>query len=356
VLLVPAAFAPRAPGQAPAPAQHQAVVRGLGWLAAQQHRDGHWEAARGEYPVAMTALAGMAFLMEGSTRQAGRYRQNLSRTVAWLLDHIDRDGRIASPEPVERVRYLFGHGYGLLLLACVYEREKALPPLPERLEERLRQRRLKELRAALTKMVAFTADARRAGGGWYYVSAADGAALDEAAPSAVQVQALLAARHAGVPVPDTALAGGLRYLQHSVLRRRPIPAAAPQEQGPVLFAGIAIALQAGQKDAPHLKEWLRHIPHVTAAKEWPAYRDYYEAQARYLLGNAGYAALLPDAPVKERLTWAGYRDTVLQRLVAGQQADGSWSGSMLGPVYETAARLTALQLDREVVSFYRRRR
>src|SRR5256885_2066305 len=51
----------------------KAVAKGLEWLAKTQHRDGHWEANGGQYPTTMTALGGMAMLMEGSTLRDGRY-------------------------------------------------------------------------------------------------------------------------------------------------------------------------------------------------------------------------------------------------------------------------------------------
>src|SRR5258708_4415212 len=45
----------------------EAVEEGLKYLKRTQQADGHWEAQGGQYPTTMTALAGMAFLMEGST-------------------------------------------------------------------------------------------------------------------------------------------------------------------------------------------------------------------------------------------------------------------------------------------------
>ena len=49
------------------------VSRGLDWLASTQSRLGHWTANDGRYPTAMTALAGMALLCEGSTTTQGKY-------------------------------------------------------------------------------------------------------------------------------------------------------------------------------------------------------------------------------------------------------------------------------------------
>jgi hypothetical protein len=51
----------------------RAVERGLQWLAAKQSTQGHFTANDGNYPTAMTALAGMAFLCEGSTTTQGKY-------------------------------------------------------------------------------------------------------------------------------------------------------------------------------------------------------------------------------------------------------------------------------------------
>src|SRR5690348_7674992 len=85
------------------------VRKGLEWLAKQQHKDGHWSANGGGYPVAMTALAGMAMLMEGSSLRAGKYQEHLQRAVNWLLDKSQkgnqRDGLIGNPDnPNESAR------------------------------------------------------------------------------------------------------------------------------------------------------------------------------------------------------------------------------------------------------------
>ena len=35
----------------------ESVNKGLEWLAKQQHKDGHWEADGGQYPLTMTGLS-----------------------------------------------------------------------------------------------------------------------------------------------------------------------------------------------------------------------------------------------------------------------------------------------------------
>src|ERR1700730_2645566 len=92
-----------------------AVQKGLEWVAKQQHRDGHWEAIGGQYPSAMTALAGMVLLMEGSTIREGKYADRIRRAVDWLMERSQRNGLLANPNnAVEMGRYMYGHGFGLL--------------------------------------------------------------------------------------------------------------------------------------------------------------------------------------------------------------------------------------------------
>src|SRR5262249_8211120 len=70
------------------------IERGFDWLVKQQARDGHWECNGGQYPPVMTALAGMALLMEGSTLREGRFCDRLRRAVDWLVDHTRSNGLI----------------------------------------------------------------------------------------------------------------------------------------------------------------------------------------------------------------------------------------------------------------------
>src|SRR5277367_4002294 len=45
------------------------VSKGLEYLAKSQHKDGHWEGDDGKHPVAMTALAGIALVMEAGVER-----------------------------------------------------------------------------------------------------------------------------------------------------------------------------------------------------------------------------------------------------------------------------------------------
>src|SRR5947207_13986801 len=74
-----------------APEKYRATINsGLQWLADKQtvsddKREGHWAANGTQYPVAMTALSGMALLMEGSTIKDGKYAKQIERATNWLI-------------------------------------------------------------------------------------------------------------------------------------------------------------------------------------------------------------------------------------------------------------------------------
>ena len=104
-----------------APEYRAAIKKGLEWIVKQQQRDGHWEGNGGQYPTSMTALSGMALLMEGSTLREGKYAEQIRKAVDWLMDRSQRNGLLGNPNnPTDAQRYMYGHGFGLLFLAQIY--------------------------------------------------------------------------------------------------------------------------------------------------------------------------------------------------------------------------------------------
>src|SRR5258708_100836 len=108
----------RARGAEMSPKEQEHVDKGLAWLAGQQHRDGHWEANGGAYPTAMSGLAGMAMLMEGSTLREGKYADKIRRAVEWLCDRQQTNGLLGDVRnAAERNQYMYGHGFSTMFLS-----------------------------------------------------------------------------------------------------------------------------------------------------------------------------------------------------------------------------------------------
>jgi hypothetical protein len=340
------------------PQEYQkSIDKGLEWLAKAQQRDGHWDATGGAYPVAMTGMAGMALLMEGSTLSEGKYSNNIRKAADWLMGVAQRNGVISPLNQLGR-GYMHDHGYALLFLACLYGEEED-------------ERRHKQLTGILTRAVEFTGKAQSTRGGWSYTSAHESGDFDEGSVTITQMQALRAARDAGIPVPKSILEKGMKYLENSTTENGGViyslaqvgGRAAGQGRPALTAAAISCGFSAGDYSSPQAKKWLKycqtHIQIPSSGRTGhDEYTHYYYAQAMYVLGDDRYEKLFPQSRESERLTWSKYRKGMFEYLKGAQGSDGSWSGAgswgHIGGVYATATALTILQLDKATLPIYQR--
>ena len=130
---------------------HQTVTRGLEWLANTQSSRGSWEASEAAYPCAMTGMAGIALLCEGSTPAHGKYSENIKKAVEFLLSRSRPNGLIGDPRSDDR--YTYGHGFGMLFLSQVLGEEEYMDHREEIID-------------VLTRAVEFTGKAQTREGGW----------------------------------------------------------------------------------------------------------------------------------------------------------------------------------------------
>jgi hypothetical protein len=342
------------------PKEFRATVdKGLEWLAKAQNEKGYWGVAPGNdtYALAMTSLAGMALLMEGSTVSQGKYAKNIEGAVEWMMDKSqqgNRDGLLGDPTiPSESARYMYGHGFGLLFLASAFGEE----------QDKKRRTRLMDI---LTRAVKYTVNAQSSRGGWYYTSKADGGDNDEGSVTITQVQALRAARNAGIPVPKAVIQNTHKYLRDCTSPQGAIYYSfnSKQERSAITAAGVACLFGAGEYKDELVKKWLKYCqltipPNLGGGGRigHDEYTHYYLAQCIYILGDKGWERLFGPTPENQSFTWTKYRDRVGEQLVKAQNQDGSWSaggGFSVGPVYATSMYLTILQLDKGVLPIYQK--
>jgi hypothetical protein len=310
------------------------VSEGLDWLAARQTRRGSWSANEGRYPTAMTALAGTALLMEGSTTSQGRHAEAIRAAVDYLLSRSRTNGLIGDPQADDR--YTYGHGFSMLFLSQVLGEEED-------------ERRRDELVAALGKAVLFSGRAQTKDGGWGYVSAKDGQDFDEGSTTITQVQGLRGCRNAGIPVPREIIDKAIRYLHACTLPDGGVQYSSKGGGGrpAISAAAIACLFNAGEEDDTHVPRMLdyarRNLGSITnnGFGHWH-YAHFYYAQVMYRQGN--------DA-------WSDYRDRMEKRLLDEVQHDRSgafWPQGYIGTVFTTATNLTILQLDAAALPIYQR--
>lgn len=318
----------------PEPRRQHIISRGLDWIANSQSRLGHWSANEGRYSTAMTALAGIALLQEGSTTTQGKYALNIRRAVDYLCSRSRSNGLIGEAKDD---RYTYGHGYSMLFLSQVLGEEED-------------EARRKELIHVLTKAVEFCGRAQTDDGGWGYISAKDaGGGFDEGSTTITQVQGLRGCRNAGIPVPKEIIDKAIKYI-----RKCTLPEGAVQYSskggGPrpaITAAAIACLFNAGDYDDKFVPKMLKYaesnLNNISnqGFGHWH-YAHYYYAQVMYREGGE---------------KWDKYRDQIYTRLINEAAEDRSgvyWTQGYVGTIYTTAINLTILQLDKNILPIYQR--
>jgi hypothetical protein len=306
-----------------------AIERGLEYLQRSQARDGCWRGngQDGIYPCTMTALAGMALLSSGATPTRGKYWRSLVKATEFLMRQSQSQGVISAP--AEEGRSMYGHGFGMLFLASVYGMEED-------------QKRQQQLHSILTKAVALTARSQSGPGGWTYAPDMGG---DEGSVTITQMQALRAARQAGITVPVETVNKAVAYIRKSANADggiRYMAGAGGESRPPITAAAVAVLYNAGKYDDPMAEKALqfaiKHLPVSGSNNGHHYYSHLYLSQALYQRGGK---------------QWEEYYPKMAKWLLGQQRKDGSWEGEA-GTTYATSIALTILQLPYAYVPIYQR--
>lgn len=312
------------------PATREAIDRGLAYLVQRQERQGSWtnNGGIGEYPVAMTALAGFALLMDGNTTTQGRYAINVDRATNFLLRSATPTGLFSRGEA--DARPMHGHGFALMFLS----------QLVGNVEDPDRARSIHEV---LTRGIKLTAESQSPLGGWMYFPDARN---DEGSVTITQVQALRACRNVGLAVPKSVIDDAMEYLVKSQNSDGGIRYAAGM-QGPsrpaITAAAVCCWFNAGEYTNPLALKALAfskdQIKPYSAQGGHDFYAQLYYSQALFVSSD-------PD--------WAEYYRKRRDFLLAQQLPDGSWEGDMVGDIYGTSLALMLLQLPFQLVPIMQR--
>lgn len=316
------------------PEVERMIRAGINYLVRTQNRDGSWNnmGGWGTYPTAMTALAGTALLMSGSTPTRGPHARNVRKAADFLVRVAQPNGLIATP--AEEGRSMHGHGFALMFLAQVYGME----------EDRATQRRIRDV---IVRAVRITERSQSRAGGWLYSPSSSG---DEGSVTVTQIQALRACRDAGIQVNPGTIRNAVRYIERSAnpdggIRYRAMGGGASRP--PITAAAVATLYNAGKYDSPLALKCLAYCDRTIAvhsggsSSSWGHYyySHLYYAQAKYHRGGR---------------EWSRYYRAMTAHLASTQASDGSWMGDHVGTSYGTAIALTILQLPYQYVPIYQR--
>ncbi len=298
-----------------------AIDRGLAYLARTQDRQGAWanQGGYGNYPVAMTALAGLALMMDGNTTTQGRYAVQVDRATRFLMRSSTSNGLIARTD--HEPRPMYGHGFSMLFLGQLLGMTEDV-------------RRAQELRDILQRAVQLTGRAQSRHGGWIYTPDSGG---DEGSVTITQVQALRSCRNAGIAVPKNVIDLAMEYLVKSQNSDGGIRYSLNQRGGtsraPITAAAVCCWFNAGEYENPLAKRALAYCKENIKPDGTRRGHDYY---AHLYLAQALYVSSDP--------TWPTYFAKRKAYFLRQQRTNGSWLGDGVGDIYGTALALIILQL------------
>ncbi|HUG89186.1 MAG TPA: prenyltransferase/squalene oxidase repeat-containing protein [Planctomycetaceae bacterium] len=311
------------------PATQQAIDRGLRSLADQQDPlDGSiGSGSNYKKNVAVTSLAGMAFLAAGHAPGRGEYGEVVDHALAFVLSRAKPNGYLVDDRYTSHGP-MYGHGFATLFLAEAYgmsERE--------------------DLREKLDKAVQLIISSQNAEGGWRYEPGSPSADISV---TVCEMMALRAARNAGIAVPRETVDRCLEYVTRSQnadggFRYQLLNRA--ESRFPRSAAAVVALYNTGKFQGPEIERGLdylmRYLPDGRLIRYEPHYMygHYYACQAMWHAGGDRWQKWYP-----------AIRDELVQR----QDPNGAWPGDAICPEYGTAMACLILQTPNNYLPIFQR--
>lgn len=305
--------------------------RGLKFLAASQEPDGGWAAS--QRGAGISGMAIMCFLASGEDPNYGLYAGNIRKAVRYTINQQD-------PITGYFGGSMYHHGFAMLGLAEAYgavDDRNLWQGAPTPNTRSIGQALELGVRSAITSQKSNTF------GAWRYNPS--GSDADTSVAGAV-LMGLLAARNAGMEVPDEAIDRAISYF---------IKMTAPS--GQVAYSGgvggfneslarIAIGnlvfAIARRKDLPQFKQTLTYLKDKlqggSSGHGGVEYQSYYQAQAFF------------QSDIE---AWEKWNKALIRRLKTTQREDGGFDGSQ-GPYVATPLSLLAVAVNYRFLPIYER--
>lgn len=325
----------------------ESVERGLAWLSAKQNDDGSWSCKIGHklyntyegeegHHVGVTALACMAFLAAGNQPGRGPYGRVVQRGTDFLLGAMrEEDGYIT----FDGTR-MYSHAFAVMYLSELYGMT------PNR-----------SLKTPLKRAVQCIVGAQNPDGGWRYSPSPVDADLSVTVSI---LQALRAARNAGIGVPLETIQNAQKYVRdcaalggRSGFHYQKPGGAFGDGRGDerITFAltacGVVSMLSAGLYSAQEAHQAIDYLERrrqdFSTKPYWGRYHYFYS----HYYGMQAYYQLAPRA-LRET-----YRQEIVREILDNQQPDGRWEDDV-GTAYATAMACLVMQVPCEWLPIFQK--
>lgn len=306
-------------------------TRGLDFLVATQQEGGDWPSNhRG---AGVTGMAVMCFLASGEDPNFGKYSGNVRRAVRSIIQTQDSSTGYFGNS-------MYHHGFAMLALAEAYgtvDDRNLWAGSSSSSRRSIGQSLELAVRSAVTSQKSNSL------GAWRY--SPSGSDADTSVAGAV-LMGLLAARNAGIEVPDEAIDRAISYFTKMTAASGQVAYSGGlggfNESLARISIGTLVYAIARRKDLPQFKstlEYLKdHLQGGSAGHGGVEYQNYYQAQALF---QGDFEA------------WTKWNKALVRQLKTGQADDGSFTGSQ-GVHVGTTLSLLALAVNFRFLPIYER--
>ncbi|GAC1463370.1 MAG: terpene cyclase/mutase family protein [Isosphaeraceae bacterium] len=319
--------APAGSGEMITPQTDRAIQGGLLWLSKNQNADGSYGSGTYRGNIAVTSLAGLAFMAAGSSPGRGPYGSQIDKALLYVMENTSPSGFIAVATATTHGP-MYSHGFGTLFLAECYGMTHRA-----------------DLREKLQKAIRLVIDTQNAEGGWRYQPVRRDADLSV---TICQINALRAARNAGIFVPKDTVENCIRYVKQS---QNPDGGFRYMLQGgassfPRSAAGVVALYSAAVYDAKEVESGINYLkqymPEIKLGSRYSHYYygHYYAAQAMWIRGGDDWNTWYP-----------AIRDELVRRQSVA--SGGYWQDSICNE-YGTAMALIILQMPNNYLPIFQR--
>lgn len=306
-------------------AAQEAIDKGLAFLASRQQPDGSFGPGGYNRDVAISALAGMAFMAGGSTPGRGPYGAEVDLCLKYLLDNSQDSGYLNAPGSGSHGP-MYGHGFATLFMAECYGMSGR-----------------SDVRDKLSRAVHLIVNTQNEDGGWRYQPVRREADISV---TICQVMALRAARNAGLHVPPEVIDKTIEYVKKSQNADGGFMymISGGQSAFPRSAAGVVALYSAGIYEGPEVERGLAYIMDYLPSgggfnrESHYFYGHYYAVQAMWIKGGD---------------YWREWFPAVRDELIARQRADGSWVDSICQE-YGTAMACIIMQIPNNYLPIFQR--
>lgn len=303
--------------------------KGLQYLAKTQAEDGSWSG--GQAGPGTTGMALMVLLASGEDPNFGLYSSHVRKALRSIISQQDSSTGFLGNS-------MYHHGFGMLALAEAYGAvdDRNLWPGGQAAKNRSIGESLE-----LAVRTAITSQKKNSYGAWRYTPNSTDA--DTSVSGAVLV-GLLAARNAGIEVPDASIDNAIEFYKSVTSSSGQVAYSGGlggfDESLARISIGTLVYAIARRKDLPQYKATLNYLTSRLEAtpRQWPEYTIYYEAQALF------------QGDVE---AWEKWNKLLVRQLKQSQQEDGSFKGQF-GPTVGTSMSLLALALNYKFLPIYER--